>query len=100
MQDALDWLVDANEYPTDTLLAYLVRSQKIVNEVAQIVPFDEPDNPRCRGEAFMMHLKTLDSSLTAFQQTLPPSLEKHGTLYSFVLTFSCIPQPILTLFFC
>lgn len=78
MEDALADLVASNEYSTDILLEYLVRSQQIVYDISQVVPYDDPSRPRCTGPAFLMHLKTLDRMLNDFQASLPPALAKHG----------------------
>lgn len=80
MDKALAELLASQEREGDILLAHLVHTQKIVHEITQVVPYDEPDRPRARGAPFVMHVKTLDKTLTDFQESLPPSLAKNGTL--------------------
>jgi hypothetical protein len=80
MDKALTDLLTSQERHGDILLAQLVRMQKIVHEITQVVPYDEPDRPRARGAPFVMHVKTLDKTLTDFQESLPPSLAKNCKL--------------------
>lgn len=79
MDAALRALVDANEYAGDALLAQLVRVQQLVQQMAEVVPYDEPQSSRGSVAPLTMHLRSLERSLQEFQNSLPPSLQNHGT---------------------
>lgn len=80
MEEQLQILLSHEEHHGDMLLAELVRLQKIVQDITQIVPYDEPHRPRSFGTSFLVQLKMLDRSLQQYEDSLPDVLQKHGML--------------------
>lgn len=80
MEDALEHLLASQERESDVLLYYLVRLQQIVQNITQVIPYDEPYASHSCGAPFVMHIKMLDKSLSDFQSSLPAPLQRHGIL--------------------
>ena len=94
MEEQLQILLSHEEYHGDVLLAELVRLQRIVQDITQIVPYDEPHRPRSFGMPFLMHLKSLDRSLQDYENSLPEILKKHG-MFIFWYNFQSV-EVVLT----
>lgn len=76
MNESLQVLSNAEEFQIDILLIRLVRLQQHVQHIIQAGPYDEPQHPQNPGAPLVIHLQSLDRTLSDFQDSVPSSLQE------------------------
>ncbi|KAJ5597050.1 hypothetical protein N7450_003508 [Penicillium hetheringtonii] len=69
LNQALEILAEAREHPADELLVHHVRLQSLVEQIAQVAPFDDPQGPHSSWAPITMHIRYLDQQLTGLTQS-------------------------------
>jgi hypothetical protein len=76
MNESLQVLSNAEEFASDIFLIHLVRLQQHVQHIIQAGPYDEPQYPQNPGAPLVIHLQSLDRTLSDFQNSVPSSLHE------------------------
>jgi hypothetical protein len=65
----LQILVETGKHPADELLVLHVRLQSLVEQIAQVAPFDDPQGPHSSWAPITMHIRYLEQQLTNLTQS-------------------------------
>lgn len=90
-------LEDAREYPSDAVLVYMCRLQRVVDSVVRALPRPEtPAKPGAPKVPVYMALKALQTELYAFKDSLPePLKDNHMLLFNYHATEVVLYETIL-----
>ncbi|CAI7574928.1 unnamed protein product [Penicillium pancosmium] len=69
LNQALQILVETGKQPGDELLVLHVRLQSLVEQIAQVAPFDDPQGPHSSWAPITMHIRYLEQQLTNITQS-------------------------------